>query len=77
MATCNCVSSGSQIFSQFRFHLDRSVKGHWVQMFVKLWHQSHAIFPLPGEIAPNPTFNVTFAPGAFQVILSPRSITRI
>jgi hypothetical protein len=45
VAACNCISGSSQIFSQFRFHLDGCFKRHRVQMFVKLWHQSHAIFP--------------------------------
>ena len=45
MAACNCVSGRAQIFSQFRFHLDRGIKRHRVQIFVKLWHQSHSIFP--------------------------------
>jgi hypothetical protein len=44
VAACNRVPGSSQVFSQFCFHLDRSVKGHWIQMFVKLWHQSDAIF---------------------------------
>jgi hypothetical protein len=42
VSACNCISGSSQIFSQFQFHLDRCFKRHRVQMFVKLWHQSHA-----------------------------------
>src|SRR5206468_6425393 len=38
-------AGNSQIFSQFQFHLDRCFNRHRVQMFVKLWHQAHAIFP--------------------------------
>src|SRR6266478_1615498 len=40
----NGITGSSQIFSQFQFHLNRSFKRHRVQMFVKLWHQAHAIF---------------------------------
>src|SRR5260370_111255 len=45
VSACDCVSGSSQIFSQFPFHLNRCFKRHRVQMFVKLRHQSHAIFP--------------------------------
>lgn len=45
MSASNCVSGGSQFFSQFCFHLSRCFKRHRVQMFIKLWHQSHAVFP--------------------------------
>ena len=41
----NGIAGSSQIFSQFQFHLNRCFKRHRVQMFVKLWHQAHAIFP--------------------------------
>jgi hypothetical protein len=45
VSACNCISGSSQLFSQFQFHLNCCVKRHGVQVFVKLWHQSHAIFP--------------------------------
>ncbi len=45
VSACHSISGSSQIFSQFHFHLDRCFKRHRVQMFVKLWHQAHAIFP--------------------------------
>ena len=45
VSACNCVSGSPQIFSQFHFHLNRCFKRHRVQVFVKLWHQAHAIFP--------------------------------
>jgi len=45
VSTRNSISGSPQIFSQFRFHLNRCFKRHWVQMFVKFWQQSDAIFP--------------------------------
>ena len=45
VSACDRVSGSAQIFSQFHFHLNRCFKWHRVQMFVKLRHQSHAIFP--------------------------------
>src|SRR6266498_557223 len=45
VSACNGISGSSQILSQFRFHLDRCFKRHRVQVLVKLWHQSHSIFP--------------------------------
>src|SRR6266481_7258692 len=45
VSACDRVSGSSQIFSQFHFHLNRCFKRHRVQMFVKLRHQAHAIFP--------------------------------
>jgi hypothetical protein len=39
VSDCDCISSSSQIFSQFQFHLNRRFKWHWIQMFVKLWHE--------------------------------------
>jgi hypothetical protein len=41
VSACNGISGSSQIFGQFHFHLDRCFKRHGVQMFVKLWYQSH------------------------------------
>jgi hypothetical protein len=45
VSACNCIAGGSQIFGQFQFHLNRCFKRHRVQMFVKLGHQSHTVFP--------------------------------
>jgi hypothetical protein len=45
VSACHGVSGGSQFLGQFHFHLNRCFKRHWVEVFVKLRHQSHTIFP--------------------------------